>query len=328
MEMPRVGNGPTTSSGWETATGPANLNFEQFRTMGRRTMVHRGGTMNEKSEIRNRQSETERRRGFAVVTGASSGIGYELAAQFVQHDFDVLVVAEDEAIYNAAAQLSSAGGTAEPLEADLATYDGVEKLYERIRSCGRNLDAVAINAGVGLAGPFLESELPGQLNLLALNVVSPVHLTHRILKDMVARRSGRILITSSIAGTMPGPFEATYNASKAFLKSFSEAIRSEVKDFGVTVTALMPGATETNFFERAGAMDTKIGQSEKDDPADVAREGFEALMQGKDHIVAGSFKNKVQATMAHVLPDTTVAEMHRKENEPGSGEKRKAAKKS
>src|SRR3954453_16303509 len=130
---------------------------------------------------------------------------------------------------------------------------------------------------------------------------------------MLSRRAGRILYTSSIAATMPGPFSATYNASKSFLKSFAEAIRSEVQDSGVTITVLMPGATETNFFHRAGNDDTKLGASEKDDPADVAREGFEALMAGKDHVVAGSFKNKVQATVSHVLPDTVTAEMHRKE---------------
>jgi short-subunit dehydrogenase len=158
--------------------------------------------------------------------------------------------------------------------------------------------------GVGVSGPFADSDLREQLNLIELNVISPVHLTRRVIQDMLARRAGRILFTSSIAATMPGPFEATYNASKAFLKSFAEGIRSEIKDSGVTVTTLMPGATETNFFHRAGADDTKLGTSEKDDPAEVARDGFEALMAGKDHVVAGSFKNKVQATMSHILPDT------------------------
>jgi short-subunit dehydrogenase len=207
------------------------------------------------------------------------------------------------------------------LRADLASYDGVETLYNRINSSGRALDAIAVNAGVGVSGPFGESDLMAQMNLINLNVVSPVHLTHRILKDMLARRAGRILYTSSIAATMPGPFEATYNASKAFLKSFAEAIRNEVKDSGVTITILMPGATETNFFHRAGADDTKIGTSEKDDPAEVAREGFDALMNGKDHVVAGSFKNKVQATLAHVLPDPVAAQMHRGQAEPGSADK-------
>jgi len=258
---------------------------------------------------------------FAVVTGASSGIGYELARQFAEHDFDVLVVAEDEGITSAAERLSSRDGSVESLRADLATHEGNDKVYEYIRSSGRPLDAIAINAGVGVAGPFAETDLSAQMNLIDLNVMSPVHLTHRVLKDMLSRRAGRILYTSSIAATMPGPFAATYNASKAFLKSFAEAIRNEVKDTGVVITVLMPGATDTNFFRRAGNEDTKLGAGEKDDPAEVAREGFEALMDGKDHVVAGSFKNKVQATVSHVLPDTVTAEMHRKEAEPGSANK-------
>lgn len=194
-------------------------------------------------------------------------------------------------------------------------------MYDRIRSIGRPVDAIAINAGVGVSGPFAEADLSAHMNLINMNVVSPVHLTYRVLKDMLARRAGKILYISSITATMPGPFQATYNGSKAFEKSFGEAIRNEVKDSGVTVTVLVPGATETNFFHRVGAEDTKLGASEKDDPADVARDGFEALMDGKDHVVAGSFKNKVQATVSHVLPDSVTAQMHRKEAEPGSAEK-------
>jgi short-subunit dehydrogenase len=183
------------------------------------------------------------------------------------------------------------------------------------------VDAIAINAGVGVGGDFAGNDLNAELNLIRLNVISPVHLTKRVLQDMLQRGRGRILFTSSIAGTMPAPFEAVYGASKAFLTSFAQAIRNELKDTGITVTALMPGATETQFFHRAGLDDTKIGASEKDDAAEVAREGFEALMAGKDHVVAGSFKNKVQAAAGHVLPDPAVAQMHRKQSEPGSAKK-------
>jgi len=260
-------------------------------------------------------------RPYAVVTGASSGIGYELADQFAQHGFDVLVAAEDEGISSAAERLSSHGTRIESVQADLATTEGVEKLYQKIQLSARPLDSIAMNAGVGVAGPFAETDFKAHLNLINLNIVSPVHLTRLILNDMIARGQGRILYTSSIAATVPGPFSATYNASKAFLKSFSEAIRNELKDTGITVTALMPGATETNFFRRAGNEDTKLGAAEKDDAADVARDGFEALMAGKDHVVAGSFTNKLQATMAHLIPDTVGAQMHRKESEPGSGRK-------
>jgi short-subunit dehydrogenase len=200
---------------------------------------------------------------------------------------------------------------------DLASSTGVEEFYGVIQDAGRPVDAIALNAGVGAGGDFVRgTALEADLNVINLNVTSAVHLAKLVLKDMVQRGQGRVLFTSSIASTMPGTFNAVYNASKAFVQSFAHAIRAELKESGVTITALMPGATETNFFRRADMEDTKIGQSEKDDPADVAKTGFEALMAGEDHVVAGSIKNKVQATMAHVLPDTVTAEMHRKQAEP------------
>ena len=260
------------------------------------------------------------KRPFAVVTGASSGIGYELATQFAEHGFDLLIASNSERIKDAAETLrSKAGVQVETLQADLATFEGVEELYRAIATAERPVHAVAINAGIGVSGDFATgTDLRDELSLIGLNVVSPVHLTKRVIKDMLAQGEGRILYTSSIAGTMPAPFEAVYGASKAFLTSFAQALRNELKGKNVTVTVLMPGATETEFFERAGMMDTKLGVSEKDDPAEVARQGFEALMAGKDHVVAGSFKNKIQAGAGHALPDPMVAEMHRKQSEPDS----------
>lgn len=205
------------------------------------------------------------------------------------------------------------------MQADLATYDGVETLYNKIKVINRPVEAIAINAGVGVGGEFArETDLTDELNLINLNVVSSVHLAKRVVKDMVNRGKGRILFTSSIAALMPGSFEAVYAASKAFIHSFSEGLRNELKDTGVTVTALMPGPTDTNFFHRAGMDDTKVGASEKDDPAVVAKQGFEALMKGKDHIIAGSLKTKIQGAVSKVLPDTVNAEQHRKLTEPGS----------
>lgn len=264
------------------------------------------------------------KRKFAVVTGASSGIGLELARQFGTNGFDLLICSETEKISEAARTLESTGATVQSVQADLATWDGVEALYGAIRSSGRRLDAIAINAGVGISGDFAHgTDLGDELNLINLNVICPVHLSKRVLQDMLQSGGGKILFTSSIAGTMPGPFEAVYNPSKAFVTSFAQAIRNELKDSGVTITVLMPGATETEFFDRAGLRDTKLGASEnKDDAAEVARQGFEAMMAGKDHIVAGSFSNKVQAMAGHVLPDTTMAEMHRKQSEPGSAKKK------
>ncbi len=260
-------------------------------------------------------------RPLAVVTGASSGIGYELAKQFARNGFDLLVCAEDPGIVEAAQAFETLGARVESVQADLAHYDGVEQLYARILAAGRPVDAIAINAGVGVGGDFArDTDLKAELNLINLNITSSVHLAKRVLKDMVARGEGRILFTSSIAATMPGPFEAVYAASKAFLLSFSEAIRNELKDTGVTVTALMPGPTETNFFHRAGMEDTKAGQEDEQDSAElVARQGFEALMAGKDKVVAGSFKNKAMAAAAKVLPDTVAAAQHRNLSEPGSG---------
>lgn len=261
-------------------------------------------------------------RPLAVVTGASNGIGYELAKQFAQNGFDLLITATGSTINEAARDFEKLGVLVETVEADLATYNGVETLYKHIKAIGRSVDAIAINAGVGVGGDFArETDLQDELNLINLNVVSSVHLAKRVVKDMVERGQGRILFTSSIAALMPGPFEAVYAASKAFIHSFSEALRNELKDTGVTVTSLMPGPTDTNFFHRALMDDTKAGAGEKDDPALVAKQGFEALMAGKDAIIAGSIKTKLQGNVSKVLPDTVNAEQHRQLTEPGSARK-------
>lgn len=261
-------------------------------------------------------------RPLAVVTGASNGIGYELAKQFAQHNFDLLVTATGPSINEAAQAFEKLGAQVETVEADLATYEGVETLYSKIKATGRSVDAIAINAGVGVGGDFArETDLKDELNLIELNVVSSVHLAKRVVKDMVDRGQGRILFTSSIAALMPGTFEAVYAASKAFIQSFSQALRNELKDTGVTVTALMPGPTDTNFFHRAEMDDTKVGADKKDDPAEVAKQGFEALMAGKDHIIAGSLKTKIMGVASQILPDTVSAEVHRQLAEPGSAHK-------
>ncbi len=258
---------------------------------------------------------------FAVVTGASKGIGFELARQFAEHNFDVLIAADGEEIHNAARELESLGANIQALQVDLAAHDGVHQLQSAIQSGGRPVDAIAINAGIGVSGAFAETDLAAELEMVNLNVVSTLHLAKYIVKEMVARGSGRILFTASIAGTMPTPYEAVYGATKAFVRSLSQSLREELKEKGVSVTALMPGATETNFFHRAGADDTKLGAGEKDDPAEVAKEGYEALMAGKDHVVAGSFKNKVQAAAGYALPDPLVAKAHAGQSSPGSANK-------
>lgn len=256
---------------------------------------------------------------LAVVTGASSGIGYELAVQFAEHGFDLIIAAEDDALASAAAALTTRGTRVEPVRTDLATREGVEQLHRAITATRRPVAAAALNAGVGRGGAFLETDLEDELEIIDLNVVSTVHLAKRLLPGMVEDGEGRLLITSSIASTMPGPFQAVYNASKSFLQSFAQALQNELKDTGVTVTSLMPGPTETEFFERADMLDTRVGRSEKDDPARVAAQGFEAMMAGKDKVVAGSWKTKAQGLAHRVLPDSVKARAHRGMAEPGSG---------
>jgi len=258
-------------------------------------------------------------RPFAVITGASSGIGLELARQFCQNGFDVLITAEDEGITQAQQQLAPLGTQVEAFRADLARYEGVEALYQRIQAAGRPVDAIAINAGVGVGGDFArQTSLQDELNLIQLNVTSSVHLAKRISRDMVARKQGRILFTSSIASFMPSPFEAVYGASKAFIQSFAESLRTELKDVGITVTSLLPGPTETNFFHRADMDDTKVGRDEKDDPAQVAKQGFDALMAGEEKVIAGSPKNKLFDVMGRFLPERVKSAFHRRLSEPDS----------
>ncbi|MET9225288.1 SDR family NAD(P)-dependent oxidoreductase [Lentzea sp. NPDC003310] len=260
---------------------------------------------------------------LAVVTGASSGIGYELAKVLADNAFDVVVVAEDERIDDAAAQLRlrSGGVRVEPIRADLRGYEGVETVVARVRAMGRPVEVLAVNAGVGVGGDFVrDTSVDDNLEIVDLNVRSSVHLSHRLLGDMVDRKQGKVLFTSSIAATAPGPFHSVYAASKAFLASFAQGLREELRDTGVSVTTLMPGPTDTEFFERAGMEDTKVGAGEKDDPAQVARQGFEALMKGDDHVVAGSLKNKAQAIAGRVAPDAVKAKMMRPMTEPGSAD--------
>lgn len=256
---------------------------------------------------------------LAVVTGASSGIGLELARQFAQNGFDLLVTAEDPGLAAAVAQLSSEGALVESVQADLATYDGVEKLYAAVVATGRPVGAAALNAGIGQGGAFVDNDLAAELKLIDLNVTGTVHLAKRLLADMVARKDGKVLITSSIASTMPGAYQAVYNASKSFVQSFAEALQVELKDAGVTVTSLMPGPTDTEFFERAELEDTKMGQGPKDDPAQVAKQGFDALMAGDSKIVAGSLKTKAMGLANKVTPDKVKSVMHAGMAKPGSG---------
>jgi short-subunit dehydrogenase len=268
---------------------------------------------------------TQERRPFAVVTGASSGIGFELAKIFAEEGFDLLITAEDSEITQAQRELNQLTASVECTQLDLSREEEVARLYERIQATARPVDVLVLNAGIGAGGDFArETELRKELRLIDLNVRSTVHLCKLVVQDMVDRNEGRILFTSSIASTMPGAYQAVYNASKSFVQSFALAIRNELKDTDVTVTSLMPGPTETEFFERAEMLDTPVGEEEKDDPAEVARQGFDALMAGKEKVVGGSFKNKAQTVLGKVVPDSVKAEMHRKMAQPATaGEREK-----
>ena len=260
-------------------------------------------------------------RPLAVVTGASSGIGLELAKLFAAAEFDLVVAAEDERIHTVAAGIGASGVGGEAVQVDLAAEEGVNQLVQSIR---RPVDALALNAGVGAGGAFVSGEvketyLQDELRLIDLNVRSTVHLAKLLLPDMVERGRGRLLFTSSIASTMPGSFQAVYNASKSFVQSFALGLRNELKDTGVTVTSLMPGPTDTEFFERADMLDTRVGATmSKDDPADVARDGFEAMMAGRESVVSASLSTKAQGRFDRFVPERLKSQMHRKMAEPGS----------
>jgi uncharacterized protein len=253
---------------------------------------------------------------FAVVTGASSGIGLELALLFAADGFDLMLCAEDDALEAAAVRCRTAGVEVQTFQVDLRSAEGVQALYEAVLATGRPVDAAVLNAGVGRGGAFADADLADLLGVVDLNVRSTVHLLRLLLPDLLARDAGRVLVTSSIASTMPGAYQAVYNASKSFVQSLVEAVQNELKDSGVTVTSLMPGPTETNFFHRAGMDDTPMGQAKKDDASEVARQGYEALRKGQDRVVAASLATKAQELAAKVLPDKLKAQLHRKAAQP------------
>jgi short-subunit dehydrogenase len=251
---------------------------------------------------------------FAIVTGASAGIGLELAALCAEKGFDLLVAADRPEIHPAADRFRGLGADVTVVEADLATIDGVDRLWAA--AAGRPVDALLANAGHGLGRAFLDQDFVDIRHVIDTNVTGTVYLVQLVGRTMRNRGEGRILLTGSIAGFMPGTYQAVYNGTKAFVDSFSFALRAELKDTGVTVTCLMPGATETDFFERADMLDTKVGQGKKDDPTDVARVGFDAMMRGDGDVVSG-WQNKLQAAIANITTAGILAERHRKMAEPG-----------
>lgn len=256
---------------------------------------------------------------LAIVTGASTGIGFELATLAAKDGYDLIVVADEPVITAAADDFRQFGTEVESVEADLSTIEGVDRLLGAAR--GREIDVLVANAGAGTGGAFLAQEVATWRHSIDTNVTGTVYLLQKVLTGMVGHGHGKVLVTGSISGYIPGSFNAVYNATKAFVDNFTEALRNELKDVkGITLTTLMPGATDTEFFARAEMLDTRIGQDDsKADPAKVARDGWEAMKAGRGHIVSG-WSNKLQVAAAGIVPQAALAELHRDMAEPGSAE--------
>jgi short-subunit dehydrogenase len=255
---------------------------------------------------------------LAVITGASTGIGFELAKLAGADGYDLLIVANETLIEGAAEDLRPTGAQVETVQADLARFEGVDTLLAATK--GRPIDVLCANAGIGTGGAFLDQEIENWRHSIDTNITGTVYLLQKVLAQMVARGEGRVLVTGSIAGYIPGSFNAIYNATKAFIDNFTDALRDELKDHdGVTLTTLKPGATDTLFFQRAGMEDTKVGQDDnKADPAKVAKDGWNAMLKGKGAITSG-LVNKLQVAAAGVVPASILADRHRQMAEPGSG---------
>jgi len=257
---------------------------------------------------------------FAIITGASTGIGFELATLAAKDGYDILVVADEPLIDAAAADFKQFGTDVQSVQADLSTIDGVDSLLSA--AGGRRIDLLCANAGHGLGRAFLDQDVSAWRHVVDTNITGTAYLLQRVLKDMVARNDGKVLVTGSVAGYIPGSFQAVYNGSKAFVDSFVAALQNELKESdGVTVTNLMPGPVETEFFSRADMMDTSVGSDpKKSDPKDVAKDGWDAVMGGKASVFSG-IKTKIQGVLANVTPNAVLAEQHRGMAEPGSADK-------
>lgn len=258
-------------------------------------------------------------RELAVVTGASSGIGRALARRLVERGYDVVMVAEDDELATAASALDSAPPSVTAVRADLATGEGVGRLQEALAELGRPVDVAVLNAGIAHGGAFAHSDLEQDLRLVDLNCRSTVHLAKLLLSPMVARGTGRLLFTSSIAAVAPGPWNAAYAASKAFVHSFAEALRAEVRGTGVSVTTLLPGPTDTEVFERGRMSTTQIARGRKDDPDDVAADALSALLAGREMVVTGPWTNRAQVLASRLLPHQVAARLAGRISRPGSG---------
>jgi short-subunit dehydrogenase len=265
-------------------------------------------------------------RPLALVTGASSGIGRGLARELALRGFDLVVAADDEALEDARRELEATGAAVDAVQVDLSVRAGVERLAAHVRSRDVPVTVAALNAGIATGGRFAsDSPLERELDLVDLNVRSTVHLAKHLATDMAERGSGRLLFTSSIAADSPGPYQAVYNASKAFIQSFSLALREELRGTGVTVTSLMPGPAATPIYARGGLEDTLVGRAPKDDPAQIAADGVAALLDGRERVVSSSLVTKLTHRLSRLLPDAVKARGHAVMTKPRPGLGRRRA---
>jgi short-subunit dehydrogenase len=258
---------------------------------------------------------------YALITGATSGIGYELAKLFAKDQYNLVIVARNEKeLNNCSNEMKQQYGVnVITIAKDLFKRESPFEVYDEVKARGLQIDVLVNDAGQGQYGEFKDTDINRELDIIQLNIGAYITLTKCFLREMVDRKEGKILNVASIAGKMPGPYQSVYHGTKAFVQSWSEALRSELKDSGVTVTSLLPGATETDFFNKAQMQDSKIMQEDMSDPADVAKDGYDALMAGKDMIVSG-MKNKMQVGMANVMPDSMVADKTKKQQEPSKNQ--------
>ncbi|KGX92409.1 oxidoreductase [Pontibacillus halophilus JSM 076056 = DSM 19796] len=257
-------------------------------------------------------------RPLAMITGASSGLGLEIAKHFAKDNYDIAISGSSDRIFEAAEVIRDFGVEAYPHKADAATYDGVEDFWTFVHNLGRPVDSAVLNVGIGLGGAFRETDLQEELRLISINISGTVHMAKRVVNHMLPNGNGKILIVSSIAATLPTPYETVYGPSKAFAFSFAESLREELRGTGVTVTATLPGATDTNFHDNAGMGDTEIGSSEKNDKELVAKQSYDAMMNGDDQVIGGTQETKQEAMENKIMPEAVTAANHAKKARPES----------
>lgn len=257
-------------------------------------------------------------RPLALVTGGSSGIGFELARQFAQNGFDVAISGSSDKVFDAAKALEKMGAEAYPHQADASTYDGVEAFWTFVEKLGRKVDSAALNVGIGLGGAFKDTDLGAEMKMIAINVTGTVHMAKRVVQHMVPNKHGRILIVSSVSATQPTPYETVYGPTKHFGFAFAESLREELREDGITVTALLPGATDSQFHSNAGMGNTPFanGTMKKNDKTLVAKQGFEALIANMDHIVGGDAETQQAAIDNRTTPEPVKAARHARSARP------------